>query len=136
MGITADYFSGGRGRPDRIAHGRAWGQAACAPPSISGLVDRLQRLGYVKKFLPKTDLRRKEVRLTDSGRGLVQTVLKTHGNQIAHLMGGLNPAEQHTLLRLLEKLGDHLESVAKKPSDKNAGVSFEAGTDQGADLQL
>jgi DNA-binding MarR family transcriptional regulator len=85
------------------------------PPSISGLVDRLQKLGYVERFLPKTDLRCKEVRLTDSGRDLVRRLFTTHGKQIAHLMEGLDSSEHRHLLQLLGKLADHLDAMSKEP---------------------
>ena len=106
------------------------------PPSISGLVDRLQRLGYVERSLPQGDLRCKEVRLTDSGRDLVQEILKTHGDQIAHLMSGLDDAEQQNLLQLLEKLANHLASISDEPQGRTSGISSEAGSDQTAGLQL
>lgn len=81
------------------------------PPSISGLVGRLQKSGLVWRYLPKCDLRCKEVRLTPKGRDLVDKILKTHRNQIRYLMCGLNSGERQELLTLLEKLGNHLYSI-------------------------
>jgi DNA-binding MarR family transcriptional regulator len=107
-----------------------------SPPSISGLVDRLQRLGYVQRFLPQTDLRCKEVRLTDSGRDLVRRMLKSHGNQIAHLMGGLDSAEQQTLLQLLDKLGNHLDSILNELPGRISGAPLDGGSEKSVGLHL
>jgi DNA-binding MarR family transcriptional regulator len=84
------------------------------PPSISGLVDRLERLGFVVRMLPPKDLRCKEVRLTKPGRELTEQILSGHGNQINYIMGGLNTAEQTQLHRLLTALGDHLNRIAQQ----------------------
>src|SRR5438874_8826842 len=41
------------------------------PPSVTGLVDRLERLGLVRRRAAEDDLRAKRVALTDEGRKLV-----------------------------------------------------------------
>ncbi len=82
------------------------------PPSVSGLVNRLQRLGHVRRVLPKSDLRVKEVHLTNAGRELVRRVLTTHRGQIELLMGGLNQAELQQLSAFMERLARHLKDVA------------------------
>ncbi len=80
-------------------------------PSVTGLIDRLQRLGYVVRFSTASDLRGKEVRLTQSGRSLVERILQGHGAQIASVMAGLSIPDQVQLRRLLEQLATHLESM-------------------------
>ncbi len=84
------------------------------PPSVTGLIDRLQRLGYVARFSSTNDMRGKEVRLTQSGRSLVERILRGHGGQIASVMSGLSSSEQIRLGDLLERLAVHLESIAEK----------------------
>jgi DNA-binding MarR family transcriptional regulator len=81
------------------------------PPSVTGLLDRLERLGYVVRNSSSADLRCKEVCLTVAGRGLVERILQGHANQIATLMRGLDASEQRQLHFLLERLGAHLESM-------------------------
>ncbi len=82
------------------------------PPSVTGLIERLNRLGYVDSNSSPKDLRGKEVRLSDSGRTLVQHILQGHSRQIAAVMGGLDAAAQRQLHALLERLAEHLESMA------------------------
>jgi MarR family 2-MHQ and catechol resistance regulon transcriptional repressor len=81
------------------------------PPSISGVVDRMERLGLVRREELTTDLRAKQVVLTPEGRELLHRVLVKHQAQIDRLMGGLSKAEQDQLLQLLLKLGRHIHDL-------------------------
>lgn len=80
------------------------------PPSVTGVIDRLERLGLVARSASSTDLRSKRVSLTPTGRELMEGVLAGHAAQIRAVMGGLSVQEQGQFLRLLERLGLHLES--------------------------
>src|SRR6516164_9909689 len=61
------------------------------PPSVTGVVDRLERAGLVVRGGSPTDLRAKQVALTDLGRELVERVLRVHGKQIDRVLGVLAP---------------------------------------------
>jgi DNA-binding MarR family transcriptional regulator len=82
------------------------------PPSVTGVVDRLQRMGLVARTTSTTDQRVKFVRLTDRGRVLVDRILEDHPRQIANVLSGLDVPAQQDLRRLLERLEPHLASVA------------------------
>jgi DNA-binding MarR family transcriptional regulator len=82
------------------------------PPSITGVVDRLQKMGLVARTVSPTDHRVKLVRLTRRGRTLVEQVLQHHPQQVAIVLGGLGAAEQHQLQRLLEQMEPHLTALA------------------------
>lgn len=79
------------------------------PPSVTGLIERLRRLGYVVSSSSSSDLRGKEIRLGDSGRALVERILQGHSRQIAAVLGGLDTAQQLRLCHLLQRLGERLE---------------------------
>jgi DNA-binding MarR family transcriptional regulator len=81
------------------------------PPSVTGVVDRLERAGLVSRDGSPTDLRVKQVALTSRGRQLVERVLRVHSAQIEAVMGGLTAAEQAELNRLLSRLEGHLEGL-------------------------
>ena len=81
------------------------------PPSVTGVVDRLERAGLVARDGSPTDLRAKRVSLTDKGRQVVEQVLAVHGQQIDAVLGGLRPAEQAEFHRLLSCVGQHLEGL-------------------------
>ena len=86
------------------------------PPSVTGLVSRLERLGYVVRSSSTDDLRGREVSLTAAGHELLERVLQNLGNQIAVVMRVLDPQDQKQLLKLLERLGAHLEDMAEERS--------------------
>jgi DNA-binding MarR family transcriptional regulator len=81
------------------------------PPSVTGVVDRLERAGLVARGDSAVDLRVKQVALTPRGRNLVERVLAVHGSKIEAVMGALTPAEQAELHRLLGRLENHLDSL-------------------------
>jgi DNA-binding MarR family transcriptional regulator len=89
------------------------------PPSVTGVVDRLERGGLVQRDSVSTDLRAKQVRLTVQGRALVEHILEGHPSQIERVMAGLSPKEQSELGRLLYKLRAHLNRLeANAPNGK------------------
>jgi len=91
------------------------------PPSVTGIVDRLERAGLVSRDGSPTDLRAKQVALTDKGRELVERVLAVHEDQMDTVMGSLTPEEQTDLHRLLDKLGRHLEVLSVRGDGESVG---------------
>jgi MarR family transcriptional regulator, transcriptional regulator for hemolysin len=88
------------------------------PPSVSGLIDRMERLGYVVRSASAEDLRSREVRLTQEGRDLMDRILLNHATQIKTVMHGLAIQEQEQLIPLLERLISHLEDMVEKKNIK------------------
>jgi DNA-binding MarR family transcriptional regulator len=78
------------------------------PASITGVVDRLQRMGFVARTASPDDQRAKHVTLTPRGRALVRRVLEHHPDHIRSILQGLSEPEQGELQRLLERLASHL----------------------------
>jgi DNA-binding MarR family transcriptional regulator len=91
------------------------------PPSVTGVLDRLERAGLVTRVGSATDLRAKQVGLTAKGRQLVERVLTGHQAQIEAVMGGLRTNEQAELHRLLSQLRQHLEQFLVRGVAANAG---------------
>src|SRR5260370_10719944 len=81
------------------------------PPSVTGVVDRLERAGLVARSGSPTDLRSKRVALTDKGRRLIERVLEIHGKQIDSVLGGLSADEVIEFHRLLTRFRQHLEGL-------------------------
>jgi DNA-binding MarR family transcriptional regulator len=82
------------------------------PPSVTGVVDRLEREGLVARSKVEDDLRVRRVRLTDEGRAVIARVLAVHAGEIDALMSGLTAREQATLARLLDQLDAHLKTLS------------------------
>ncbi|HEV3119227.1 MAG TPA: MarR family transcriptional regulator [Gemmataceae bacterium] len=84
------------------------------PPSVAGVVERLERSGLVARHNSETDLRAKLVSLTPKGRQLLDQVLAVHGKQIESILGVLEPEEQVQLHDMFHRLVQHLEGLATR----------------------
>jgi DNA-binding MarR family transcriptional regulator len=82
------------------------------PPSVTGAVDRLQRMGLVARAASPLDQRAKHVNLTPAGRALVLRVLVRHPAQIHSVLEGLDAKEHQQLSQLLDKLAAHMQALA------------------------
>src|SRR6476620_4034119 len=77
------------------------------PPSVTGVVDRLERAGLVARGSAPKDQRAKLVALTERGRQLVTKVLENHQAQYERVMGVLPPGDLGELHRILTRLSEH-----------------------------
>ena len=84
------------------------------PPSVTTIVDRLERQGLVKRMGSKADLRVRRVRLTPDARKLMATVLVGHADKIKSLFSPLSAQEMDQLLDLLTKLHAHLQTLVPR----------------------
>ncbi|MCX5658615.1 MAG: MarR family transcriptional regulator [Planctomycetota bacterium] len=80
------------------------------PPSVTTLIDRLERIGLVSRRPDREDQRAKQVALTPAGRELVARVLVKHPAEIRGIMGCLSEPEQREFQRLMERVAAHLET--------------------------
>src|SRR4051794_17148314 len=71
------------------------------PPSVTGVVDRLVREGFVQRSASTTDQRVRNVKLTRSGCELVARVLQRHSRQITEVLAALNDEQRAQLYALL-----------------------------------
>ncbi len=90
------------------------------PPSMTGVIDRLERSGYVSKQSSPSDRRAKQVSLTRQGRDLVRHVLRQNPDRIRSILGDLSASDARTLLRLIEHMAERLESRAATPHTEQA----------------
>jgi len=81
------------------------------PPSVTTVIDRLERAGFVTRSASTTDRRAKTIALTAKGRKMVTKVLASYDDQIAKVMSGLSATEQKQLCAMLAKLQAHLEGL-------------------------
>lgn len=81
------------------------------PPSVSELVDKLQRAGLVNRFQNPDDKRLFNLSLTEEGKALVNRAEAARKTAAESLFSGLEPAEQTSLSTLLAKLIAALEEA-------------------------
>jgi DNA-binding MarR family transcriptional regulator len=89
------------------------------PPSVTGVVDRLERHGLLARQPLETDQRARLVALTPAGRKLVSTVLKGHATQVRSLFAQYDSAEVKSLAVLLQKLETRLDALTHAENGSN-----------------
>lgn len=76
-----------------------------SPPDITGIVDRLEAKGLLKRVASIDDRRRTDIVLTVKGKRTHQKIREDYSLSLQDsLAKALTPAEQETLAKLLEKL--------------------------------
>jgi DNA-binding MarR family transcriptional regulator len=72
--------------------------------AATGIVDRLEKLGHVKRTHAKDDRRKILVQITTSGTELVEEVRDDMISNLLKMMGVLDAQEQKTWLQIYEKI--------------------------------
>jgi DNA-binding MarR family transcriptional regulator len=72
--------------------------------AATGLVDRLEKLGYAHRTHACDDRRKIEVQITPSGVSLVSQIRADMINGLAHMMQLLSPSEQRAWVQVYEKI--------------------------------
>jgi len=93
------------------------------PPSITGVLDRLQRQHLITRRPSETDGRVKLVRLTDAGRKLIAQTHDRYTTHIKQLFENMSRADQREFARLLTFLSDQLQRIAAEQESPDAPPS-------------
>jgi DNA-binding MarR family transcriptional regulator len=103
------------GADDCVAGPRTPAELAAAAgvtrATMTGLVDTLERDGFVKREPDPDDRRMLSVRLTARGEKFLRDFLPGHFQAISSLMSPLSEAERKTLVRLLAKVQQHATTL-------------------------
>ncbi|MFD1675361.1 MarR family winged helix-turn-helix transcriptional regulator [Alicyclobacillus fodiniaquatilis] len=86
-----------------------------SPSTVSQMADRLEKAGLVYRVSSDEDARVKVVRLTDSGRSLIESVHSASTKRLTDGLNCLSPDEQRHLIASLERLS----SALSHPADEN-----------------
>lgn len=84
--------------------------------AATGLVDRLENLGYVERTHAATDRRKVMVRITPKGESLVGRVRQDIVDGLTKMMDYLEPEEGTMWLQIYSKIFDYCQS---QPTDCN-----------------
>jgi DNA-binding MarR family transcriptional regulator len=85
---------------------------ASGSKNITGLVDRMENDGLVKRSPHPQDRRSFVVRLTKSGQAVFEEMAIEHGHWIRDGFAGLSVAEIESMQSSMIELRNHLEDVA------------------------
>jgi DNA-binding MarR family transcriptional regulator len=81
--------------------------------SVTGLIDRLVAKKLVRRDRSSEDRRVVQVELTEQGRALREKTMEGPMETARGLLKGLTPEEQDTLLALMRKISERIESEKK-----------------------
>ena len=79
-------------------------------PAATGLVQRLEKLGYVKRTADKSDRRKVVVHSTPKGSRLVEGIRQEMVGNLEKVMERLDPAEQRAWLDIYKKINEYCTS--------------------------
>ena len=79
-------------------------------PNITSLIDRMERTRLVVRTPAAGDRRYNLVRLTPHGRKLLSKVEDTYAREVRKIMGALKKSEQKTLIEMLERVRERLNT--------------------------
>lgn len=71
--------------------------------TIGGVIDRLEKKGYVRRVVSEKDRRAREVRITDAGKAVFDRVSPIVTDLQSEILIGLDDDEKDAFLKLAEK---------------------------------
>lgn len=80
-------------------------------PAATGLVQRLEKLGYVKRAADQSDRRKVVVHATQKGGRLVEGIRQEMVGNLEKVMERLEPAEQRAWLDIYEKINEYCTTI-------------------------
>lgn len=85
------------------------GKLLMSSANVTGVVDRLEKKGLVKRVTEADDRRMFHIHLTDAGSRLITEVFPWHAKKIEKLTAALSAHEKLELIKLLKKLGKSIQ---------------------------
>lgn len=89
-------------------------QASLTNGTVTTMVKKLERKGYVARRQDEADKRVVRVGLSDSGRQVLSLHQAFHDDMVTHIMGGLEAHERETFLQMIDRLNIYFADLAKK----------------------
>lgn len=96
------------GHDGPLAMGELARRVGTTEKTLTGVVDRLEREGYLHRERDAADRRLVRVRLARRGEEAHRRIDDLVNDKVARLLALLDPSERRTLFRIVEKLHDRL----------------------------
>ncbi len=87
--------------------------------NITGLMDRLEELGYVVREPHPSDRRVVLAKLTPQARTLLDEIVPVHTRRLARIMSCLSDSDRETLSQLLSRVSEQAALVDEEPKDND-----------------
>lgn len=88
--------------------------------NLTGIIDRLEAQGLVKREQNPKDRRETFIKLTTEGRKLSDELIPKHENDIVQIFGGITDPQLETLRLALGELRSHLEALDAKNATRES----------------
>ncbi|MGE5221566.1 MAG: MarR family winged helix-turn-helix transcriptional regulator [Omnitrophica WOR_2 bacterium] len=110
IGLSASQFEIMRilWQQDNLTLGELSNFCCCAPPNITGLVDRLEKKGLLRRIADLKDRRIARIALTEAGRNLREPTAEVIERYLS-LFQVFQPGELRELVRMLKLFYRHIE---------------------------
>lgn len=82
--------------------------------TVTGLLDNLEKDGFISRTPDPSDRRVTTISLTEEGHAFMQKILPPHFRILAHLMQPLSETERNTLVTILNKISAHIEATREE----------------------
>jgi|SRR5271165_1668063 len=108
-------------QPQPLSHSELADLSGVTKGNVTGLVDGLERDGYVKRQDSGSDRRVTPIALTPAGRRLIEKILPDHFGRVAGLMDEFSASERKTLVSLLTKVQAGIPALKRWPVRERDG---------------
>lgn len=92
------------------------GKLLMSGANVTGVVDRLEKKGLVKRVIEIDDRRTFQIHLTGAGSRLITGIFPQHARRIEKITNALSTHEKIELTRLLKKLGTSIQAADRTQS--------------------
>jgi DNA-binding MarR family transcriptional regulator len=83
--------------------------------ALGGLIDRLEKGGFVKRRADSADRRMKRIFLSKAGLGLIKNIKRASESMQDKALDGITPQEFKHAIAALRKMEANLRAILKKP---------------------
>jgi DNA-binding MarR family transcriptional regulator len=105
------------GAEDGISQRELAEKMRLAPPTVTAMLQKMERGGLVERTADESDQRVTRIRLTEAGRVLNRDLRVAHGEYIASVIGPMAEQDRRELVRLLGALSDNLKAALERQDD-------------------
>ena len=98
----------GEAAPEDLTLGEISQRLVVTPGNVTGLIDRMEAAGYVRRCEHPSDRRAMLTKLTEAGLAAYLQINPVHRGKVAALLAGLSATERRDLTELLRRLADSI----------------------------